>query len=134
MQASRSVDRKAAKVAAAVFPRLGERMNQLAGTMSGGEQQMLALAHAYVADADLVLLDEVSMGLAPKIVDEIFAYLLQIARMGKSLLIVEQYVSRALELADYVYILNRGEIVFAGEPGEVGEETILQSYLGELAG
>jgi branched-chain amino acid transport system ATP-binding protein len=134
MQAPRSVDRKAAKVAAAVFPRLGERMNQLAGTMSGGEQQMLALAHAYVADADLVLLDEVSMGLAPKIVDEIFAYLLQIARMGKSLLIVEQYVSRALELADYVYILNRGEIVFAGEPGEVGEETILQSYLGELAG
>ena len=134
MQASRSVDRKAAKVAAEVFPRLGERMNQLAGTMSGGEQQMLALAHAYVADANLVLLDEVSMGLAPKIVDEIFDYLRRIARMGKSLLIVEQYVSRALELADYVYILNRGEIVFAGEPGEVGEDTILQSYLGELAG
>jgi branched-chain amino acid transport system ATP-binding protein len=134
MQAPRSVDRKAAKVAAEVFPRLGERMNQLAGTMSGGEQQMLALAHAYVADANIVLLDEVSMGLAPKIVDEIFEYLRRIARMGKSLLIVEQYVSRALELADYVYILNRGEIVFAGEPGEVGEETILQSYLGELAG
>jgi len=134
MQAPRSVDRKAAKVASKVFPRLGERMNQLAGTMSGGEQQMLALAHAYVADADLVLLDEVSMGLAPKIVDEIFTYLREIARMGKSLLIVEQYVSRALELADYVYILNRGEIVFAGESGEIGEETILQSYLGELAG
>jgi branched-chain amino acid transport system ATP-binding protein len=134
MQAPRSVDRKVAKVAAKVFPRLGERLHQLAGTMSGGEQQMLALAHAYVADAGVVLLDEVSMGLAPKIVDEIFVYLREIAQMGKSLLIVEQYVARALELADYVYILNRGEIVFAGEAGEVGEERILQSYLGELAG
>ena len=80
-----------------------------------------------------VLLDEVSMGLAPKIVDEIFDYLRRLASEGLSLLVVEQYVARALELADYVYILNRGRIRFAGEPSEVKDETVLESYLGALA-
>jgi branched-chain amino acid transport system ATP-binding protein len=132
LQAPRSVDRRAVELAAAVFPRLAQRRNQLAGTMSGGEQQMLALSRAYVAEPATVLLDEVSMGLAPLIVDEIFRYLRRIASEGTSLLVVEQYVARALELADYVYILNRGRIRFAGEPAEVGDQTVLESYLGAL--
>jgi branched-chain amino acid transport system ATP-binding protein len=132
LQAPRSVDRRAVDLAAAVFPRLEQRRNQLAGTLSGGEQQMLALSRAYVAEPATVLLDEVSMGLAPKVVDEIFDYLRRLATEGISLLVVEQYVARALELADYVYILNRGRIRFAGEPGEVGDATVLESYLGAL--
>ena len=132
LQASPEVDRRAVQLAAAVFPRLEERRGQLAGTLSGGEQQMLALARAYVSDPTTVLLDEISMGLAPKVVDEIFGYLRRLAAEGLSLLVVEQYVARALELADYVYILNRGRICFAGEPAEVGDETVLESYLGAL--
>ena len=119
--------------ATAAFPRLGERLGQIAGTMSGGEQQMLALARAYVGSPRVLLLDEVSMGLAPTIVDEIFRFLAGLAAQGVSLLLVEQYVARALQLADYVYILDRGGISFAGEPGEISEETIMNSYLGSLA-
>jgi branched-chain amino acid transport system ATP-binding protein len=115
---------------AEAFPRLGERLDQRAGTMSGGEQQMLALAHAYVAGSTTVLLDEVSMGLAPKIIDEIFEYLHRLATQGAALLLVEQYVGRALELADFVYILNKGRVQFVGEADELGEEQILASYLG----
>jgi branched-chain amino acid transport system ATP-binding protein len=125
--------KNALKKATAVFPRLGERTDQTARTMSGGEQQMLALSHAYVGDPRVVLLDEVSMGLAPKIVEEIFEYLEDLAKQGIAQLLVEQYVSRALQLADYVYILDRGRISFAGEPGEISEETIMNSYLGSLA-
>ena len=114
----------------AVFPRLAERIDQTAGTLSGGEQQMLALAHAYVADPSVVLLDEVSMGLAPTIVDVIFEYLGKLAASGPALLLVEQYVGRALALADYVYVLRKGRVEFAGEPGELGEDAILASYMG----
>jgi branched-chain amino acid transport system ATP-binding protein len=133
LQAPRRVDREAIDAASQIFPPLGQRRRQLAGTMSGGEQQMLALARACVAEPTTVLLDEVSMGLAPKIVDEIFDYLRRLCADGRSLLIVEQYVARALELADYVYILNRGRICFAGEPAEVKDETVLETYLGALA-
>ncbi len=134
LQAPPGVDRRAAiKTAVSAFPRLGERLDQRAGTMSGGEQQMLALARAYVANPSVVLLDEVSMGLAPKIVEEIFSYLRELARTGISLLIVEQYVSQALELADYVYILDRGRLTYVGEPAEISEEQIAHSYLGGLA-
>jgi branched-chain amino acid transport system ATP-binding protein len=115
------------------FPKLGERLQQRAGRMSGGEQQMLALAHAYVADPSVVLLDEVSMGLAPRIVDEIFEHLRTLASSGTALLLVEQYVARALELADYVCVLRRGEVEFAGEPWELGTDAILASYLGEAS-
>jgi branched-chain amino acid transport system ATP-binding protein len=113
------------------FPRLGERLAQRAGSLSGGEQQMLALAHAYTGTHRAVLLDEVSMGLAPRIVDEIFDHLKVLAASGTSLLLVEQYVKRALELADYVYVLRRGQIEFAGEPWQLGTDAILSSYLGE---
>lgn len=133
LQSSASNFKSSLRKATTVFPRLGERANQIARTMSGGEQQMLALSHAYVGDPHVVLLDEVSMGLAPKIVEEIFEYLEDLATNGIAQLLVEQYVSRALQLADYVYILDRGRISFAGEPGEISEETIMNSYLGSLA-
>ena len=130
LQADPALDFDAVPAVAEAFPRLGERFDQRAGTMSGGEQQMLALAHAYVAGSNTVLLDEVSMGLAPKIIDEIFDYLRRLAEKGAALLLVEQYVGRALELADFVYILNKGRVQFVGEAGELGEEQILASYLG----
>ena len=116
--------------AVAAFPVIGQRLSQLAGTLSGGEQQMLALARAYVSNPRIVLLDEVSMGLAPKIVDEIFEFLGVLARDGASLLLVEQYVTRALHLADYVYMLSRGRLVFVGEPAELADEDVFVSYLG----
>jgi branched-chain amino acid transport system ATP-binding protein len=116
------------------FPRLGERLSQTAGTLSGGEQQMLALARAYISDPKVMLLDEVSMGLAPKIVDEIFEFLGRVAQEGASLLVVEQYVTRALALADYVYILNRGQIAYRGEPSELADEDVFARYLGTDVG
>jgi branched-chain amino acid transport system ATP-binding protein len=132
MQAASEGKRSAMASVADVFPRLGERAGQLAGTMSGGERQMLALAHAYVGEPSVALLDEVSMGLAPNIVDEIYVYLHGLAEKGTALLLVEQYVRRALELADYVYVLDRGRIAFAGEPAELDDSAIIQSYLGAI--
>jgi branched-chain amino acid transport system ATP-binding protein len=112
------------------FPRLGERRKQMAGTMSGGEQQMLAIARAYVQGAPTVMLDEVSMGLAPILVDEIFAFLRRMASEGHSLLIVEQYVSKVLALADFAYLLVRGRLVFAGEPSEMTGSDVFAQYMG----
>ncbi|HVW32529.1 MAG TPA: ABC transporter ATP-binding protein [Acidimicrobiia bacterium] len=120
-----SIDR-----AVEVFPILGRRLGQAAGTMSGGEQQMLALARAYISGAPVILLDEVSMGLAPVIVDEIFAFLERVAGEGTSLLIVEQYVNKALAIADYAYILGRGRITFAGDAHELADEDVFGRYLG----
>ena len=115
------------------FPVLAGRMGQRAGTLSGGEQQMLALARAYVTEPRVVLLDEVSMGLAPKVVDDIFAFIRLLAATGASLLLVEQYVSRALELADHVYVLNRGRVTYSGPPADLDEENVLTGYLGKGA-
>jgi branched-chain amino acid transport system ATP-binding protein len=114
----------------AAFPRLGQKLTQAAGTMSGGEQQMLALARAYVQQPRVVLLDEVSMGLAPKVVDEIFEFLRKLADEGVALLLVEQYVSKALAISDYVAILSRGRLVFLGEPAELAGTDIFAQYLG----
>jgi branched-chain amino acid transport system ATP-binding protein len=113
------------------FPVLGRRLNQIAGTLSGGEQQMLALSRTYTSNATVVLLDEVSLGLAPKIVDEIFGFLERFSAQGAALLLVEQYVQRALALADYVYMLDRGRITFAGEPGELDTDEVFRSYVGQ---
>jgi len=113
-----------------LFPVLRDRLGQLAGTMSGGQQQMLALARAYLAKPDLVLLDEVSMGLAPNLVDEIFQTLRHLAATGVSMLLVEQYVSRAIEMADEVVLLDRGSIGFAGPASGLDESAVLRGYLG----
>jgi branched-chain amino acid transport system ATP-binding protein len=131
MFASARVHREAVERAVTAFPKLGQRMNQIAGTMSGGEQRMLALARAYARRPSLILLDEISLGLAPIIVDEIFVFLDQLAREGTSLLVVEQYVSKVLALADMAYLLVRGRIVFAGESGELAGTDIMAHYLGD---
>jgi branched-chain amino acid transport system ATP-binding protein len=130
LQAAPGRDRESVEAVSASFPRLGDRLKQRAGTLSGGEQQMLALSRAYLSGSPTVLLDEVSMGLAPVVIDEIFGYLHGLAAQGAALLLVEQYVARALELADFVYILNKGRVRFVGEASELGEEQILASYLG----
>jgi branched-chain amino acid transport system ATP-binding protein len=115
------------------FPILGKRLRQTAGTMSGGEQQMLAIVRAYISNPKLVLVDEASMGLAPLIIDQIFEFLRNVAREGTSLLIVEQYVYRALELSDHVYLLNHGKVAFSGTPSEVQKLDIFEQYLGAEA-
>jgi branched-chain amino acid transport system ATP-binding protein len=117
-------------LAAEAFPILGRRLDQLAGTMSGGEQQMLALTRAYLTGPRYVLLDEVSMGLAPIVVDQIFDFLHRLAARGAALLLVEQYVTKALALADMVYLLNKGVVDFAGEPGELDADALAARYLG----
>jgi branched-chain amino acid transport system ATP-binding protein len=128
--AAREQRRDAQERAVSAFPPLGARLDQIAGSMSGGEQQMLALARAYIRPAPVVLLDEVSMGLAPKLVDEIFEFLHRLAAEGRSLLIVEQFVAKALAIADYVYLLNRGRVVFAGEPSELADTDVFAQYVG----
>ena len=115
------------------FPVLGGRKRQIAGTMSGGEQQMLALARAYVTSPRVVLVDEASLGLAPLVVDSIFEFLERLAADGVSLLIVEQYVSRALALASTVYLLYQGEIVYSGPAADLDEESIFDLYSGTAA-
>jgi branched-chain amino acid transport system ATP-binding protein len=122
--------REAVDRAVSAFPRLGERLSQVSGTMSGGEQQMLALARTYVQRPSVVLLDEVSMGLAPKIVDEIFEFLARLSAEGASLLLVEQYITRALGIADYVYLMNKGQVVFKGEPSELSGDELFERYVG----
>ena len=123
-------ERAALERAVDAFPDLGARLNQPAGTMSGGQQQMLALARAHVSGARVILLDEVSMGLAPIIVDHIFEFLDRIRAEGVSLLVVEQYVNKVLAIADYVYILGRGEVIFAGDTAELAGQDVFGHYLG----
>lgn len=130
VQAARGQEREAIERAVSAFPRLGERLHQMARTLSGGEQQMLALARTYTQSPRYVLLDEVSMGLAPKVVDEIFGFLELLAAENVGMLLVEQYVTRALGVADYVYMLNRGEVAFAGEPSELDGADIFAQYVG----
>jgi branched-chain amino acid transport system ATP-binding protein len=112
------------------FPILAERLGQRAGSLSGGQQQMLALSRCFVSEPMVVLLDEVSMGLAPRIIDEIFEALVQLSKSGVALLLVEQYVNRALQIADHIYLLGRGKINFSGPPSELDEAELLRRYVG----
>ncbi len=114
-----------------LFPKLKERRNQLAGTLSGGEQQMLAIGRALMARPKIMLLDEPSMGLAPVIVQEVFAIIRRLKEEGITLLLVEQFAKSALEVADYAYVLERGKIAVSGTPGELKkDERVLAAYLG----
>jgi branched-chain amino acid transport system ATP-binding protein len=111
------------------FPRLGERSRQLAGTMSGGEQQMLALARALVAHRGLLLLDEISMGLAPLIVAELYEFVKDLAAEGTTILLTEQFAQTAMAVADYAAVMTHGRITMIGEPADVADE-ISSAYLG----
>jgi branched-chain amino acid transport system ATP-binding protein len=112
------------------FPVLKGRLKQTAGSLSGGQQQMLALCRCYLSNPQLILLDEVSMGLAPRVVDQIFDSLGQLAAEGIGILLVEQYIARAISICDNVVLLNRGRIVFDKKPDEVDQESIVRDYLG----
>ncbi|WP_241383954.1 ABC transporter ATP-binding protein [Rhodococcus sp. CH91] len=113
-----------------VFPEIARRMNAKAGSLSGGQQQMVALARAFVPRRSIVVLDEVSMGLAPLVVDQIFAALAVLRKAGKSVLLVEQYVGRALAGADVVHLLDRGRLSEALEPSALDEDELTSRYLG----
>jgi len=118
----------------ATFPVLGKRLGQTAGTLSGGQQQMLALSRAFVSRPRVVLLDEVSMGLAPLVIDEIFAALRLLADHGIALVLVEQYVHRAMAMAGHVVLLVRGQVAWSGPADGIDEERITREYLGTEVG
>jgi branched-chain amino acid transport system ATP-binding protein len=111
------------------FPRLKERRSQTAGTLSGGEQQMLAMARGLATDPALLILDELSMGLAPIIVEELYAIVAQVAKQGVSILVVEQFASTVLGVADYAAIIVHGRIARSGPPSELRDE-LSKAYLG----
>lgn len=113
------------------FPRLKERRKQLAGTMSGGEQQMLAMARALMSRPEIILMDEPSMGLAPILVQEIFEIIKEINADGTTVLLVEQNANRALQIAHRAYVLETGEIVLSGEGKDLlSNEQVKKAYLG----
>jgi branched-chain amino acid transport system ATP-binding protein len=114
------------------FPRLGERRTQLAGRLSGGEQQMLAMARALSTDPALLLLDELSMGLAPKIVEELYEIVGEIGRQGVSVLVVEQFARRALAVAQLGIVMVQGRVTAMGEPADI-EGELSAAYLGGAA-
>jgi branched-chain amino acid transport system ATP-binding protein len=124
-QSAQALDR-----ALTAFPPLRDRLDVAAGNLSGGQQQMLALARAYVSGPRMIMVDEASMGLAPLVVDAIFDALTMLARSGVAMLIVEQYVTRALALADQVVLLNKGTVTYSGPKSGLEEGSIWSSYIG----
>lgn len=114
-----------------LFPHLRERQGQLGGTLSGGEQQMLAVGRALMQKPVLLMLDEPSLGLAPTIITELYGKLAEIKAMGVSVLLVEQQAAQALRLADYCYVLSTGAVVASGPPSQVAsQDAVREAYLG----
>ena len=114
-----------------LFPRLAERQSQRAGTLSGGEQQMLAIGRGLMAEPRLIILDEPSLGLSPRMVEELFALIARIHAEGVAILLVEQNVVQSLEVADRAYILAEGQFVMSGTAAEIGADPKLKrAYLG----
>ena len=113
------------------FPRLAERRNQIAGTLSGGEQQMLAMSRALMSHPKLLMLDEPSMGLAPILVDQIFDIIKELNETGTTILLVEQNANKALEIADRAYVLETGSIMLSGTGAELAQsDEVRKAYLG----
>lgn len=114
-----------------LFPRLKERREQLAGTLSGGEQQMLAMARAVMLNPDVVLLDEPSMGLAPILVEEVFRIIARLREQGVTMLLVEQFAAAALQVSDYAYVLESGRVAVHGEADKLMHDPAVRAaYLG----
>ena len=133
MQAERGHEKEAVDRSVAIFPVLGQRLSQTVGTMSGGEQQMLAMARAYVREPRIVMVDEPSLGLAPRIVDIIFEFLGRelVAARGVAVLVVDQYVGRVLDMARAAYVMRRGEVVFAGTAADLRSSDLFAHYVSE---
>jgi branched-chain amino acid transport system ATP-binding protein len=129
-QAAAGSEAAAVEKATEIFPILGQRLDQRAGLLSGGQQQILAMARAYTTNPSLILVDEASLGLAPIVVDAIFEFLENIAAEGTALLIVDQFAARAMAMASRVHVLNRGELVFSGTPEELRDGDLFARYLG----
>ncbi len=130
LKAKKEIERRIEEVFV-LFPRIKERIGQLGGTLSGGEQQMLAVGRAIVTGGELLLLDEPSMGLAPVLVDEIFNTIVKINKLGTTILLVEQNAAEALEIADYAYVLEVGYTTLSG-PAKVvaADKRVQEAYLG----
>jgi branched-chain amino acid transport system ATP-binding protein len=129
----RARNRRAANLeqVTAAFPRLAERFGQLAGTLSGGEQQMLAIGRGLMAEPSLLILDEPSLGLSPLLVEEMFALVASLHGRGLAILLVEQNVFQSLEIADRAYVLENGSVTLAGSAAELmGDDGLRRSYLG----
>jgi branched-chain amino acid transport system ATP-binding protein len=125
----KGMEREAIERATNAFPALGQRLGQVAGNLSGGQQQMLAVVRSYLSSADLILIDEVSMGLAPMVVDEIFAFISDLSARGTSMLLVEQYVTRVLAIASHVYMLNQGSVTLSSSAEEVRRSDLFEHYM-----
>lgn len=113
-----------------LFPILAERTEQLGVNLSGGEQQMLAIARSLMSDPEIVLFDEISLGLAPTMIKKIYESLQEIKQLGKTMVLVEQDLQRSLKTADYAYVMQKGRIVLHGEPAKLSEEEVQKAYFG----
>ena len=131
MQCGKGSEKEAIERAAAAFPVLKDRLDQIAGTLSGGQQQMLAMAAAYVRSPRLVLIDEASLGLAPILVDEIFEFLYRLTEDGGSLLLVDQFAHRALAMATGAHVLRHGELMYSGDAQALLDGDLFSHYVGE---